>query len=165
MLIFYKGHLPTIWMSIIAVSIWFSTWTVISYLPEWLRSALRMKMMLSQSVLRMLTCDCSMGWPSFSQVTFGRGLPCKKHPGFISLLKKAQAAKCLGHSFTMNGTTRLTASPTLRVYVCFKCRGTRIFGGSEKNKSHQMFMMDCCHWSIASITACNRNFTFTLSMG
>lgn len=133
-LLLYKGHLPTIWMSITAVSTWFSTWTVISYLPEWLRSALRMKIMLSQSVLRMLTCDCSMGWPSFSHVTFGRGFPCKKHLGFNSLLKNAQAVKWLGHSVTMNGTTRLTASPTLRVYVCFKCRGTRIFGGSERIK-------------------------------
>lgn len=34
--------------------------------------------------------------------------------------------------FTINGTTRLTASPTLRVYVCFKWRGMRILGGSAK---------------------------------
>lgn len=80
-------HVPTICMSIMAVSTWFSTCTVISYFPEWLRSALRMKMMLSQSVLRMLTCVGSMALPSFSQVTFGLGLPCSHHTGFINLLR------------------------------------------------------------------------------
>lgn len=70
---------PTICMSMIAVSTWFSTCTVISYFPEWLRSALRMNMILSQSVLRMLTWDGSMGLPSFSQVTFGLGFPCRDY--------------------------------------------------------------------------------------
>lgn len=32
--------------------------------------------------------------------------------------------------FTWKGITRLTASPTLRMYVCFRCLGMRIFGGS-----------------------------------
>jgi len=59
-----------------AVSAWFSTCTIMSYFPEWLRAALRMKMMLSHSVLRMLTWAGSMGCPSFSQVTLGLGLPC-----------------------------------------------------------------------------------------
>lgn len=127
----WSVHSPTICMSIIAVSTWFSTCTVISYFPEWLRSALRMKMMLSQSVLRMLTCEGSIALPSFSQVTFGLGLPCRHHTGFINLLRDSVHFDPLGHCFTINGTTRLTASPTLRVYVCFKCRGTRIFGGSE----------------------------------
>lgn len=70
-----------------AVSTWFSTWTVISYFPEWLRSALRIKMMLSQSVLRMLTWVGSMGWPSFSQLTFGLGLPCGHHTQFKCCLE------------------------------------------------------------------------------
>lgn len=47
---------PTIWMSMMAVSTWFSTSTFISYFPECFLSALRMKMMLSQSVLRIVTC-------------------------------------------------------------------------------------------------------------
>ena len=44
----------------------------------------------------------------------------------------------LGQCFTINGTTRLTASPTLRVYVIFKCRGTRILGGSEEEIDHKV---------------------------
>lgn len=32
--------------------------------------------------------------------------------------------------FTWKGITRLTASPTLRMYVCFRCLGMRIFGSS-----------------------------------
>lgn len=122
-----------------AVSLWFSTCTLISYFPEWLRSALRMKMMLSQSVLRMLTCVGSMAWPSFSQVTFGLGLPCRHHTGFVILLRDAVMKDWLGHCFTINGTTRLTASPTLRVYVIFKCRGTRILGGSEEEIDHKVY--------------------------
>lgn len=54
-----------------------------SYFPEWLRSALRMKMMLSQSVLRMLTWEGSMGFPSFVQMTFGLGLPYKYHTVYL----------------------------------------------------------------------------------
>lgn len=137
------NHLPTICMSIMAVSTWFSTCTVISYFPEWLRSALRMKMMLSQSVLRMLTCVGSMSLPSFSQVTFGLGLPCRYHTGFIILLRDTRDIGRLRHRFTINGTTRLTASPTLRVYVCFKCRGTRILGGSEEEINQKLSQYQC----------------------
>lgn len=81
---------PTIWMSRMAVSIWFSTCTFISYFPECLRSALRMKMMLSQSELRMLTCVESIASPSFSQLTFGLGLPCGLvvHPYVLHVLKQ-----------------------------------------------------------------------------
>lgn len=67
-----------------AVSWWFSTCTVISYFPEWLRSALRMKMMLSHSVFRMLTFESTF-LPSFSQLTFGLGFPCKSQAQFMSL--------------------------------------------------------------------------------
>lgn len=38
----------------------------------------------------------------------------------------------------MNGTTRLTCSPTLRMYVCFKWRGMRILGGSARHKFHNL---------------------------
>lgn len=126
---------PTICMSIMAVSTWFSTCTLISYFPEWLRSALRIKMMLSQSVLRMLTWEGSMELPSFIQVTFGRGLPCKQtHEATQSLYCTPKMCIITGNGrFTMKGTTRLTASPTLRTYVCFRCRGTRIFGCSAES--------------------------------
>lgn len=126
-----------------AVSWWFSTCTVISYFPEWLRSALRMKMMLSQSVLRMLMWVASMGLPSFSQLTFGLGLPCRHHTHTesIIMLRDTAIIDQLGGCCTINGTTRLTASPTLRVYVCFKCRGTRILGGSEEETDHKVSIL------------------------
>ncbi len=38
---------------------------------------------------------------------------------------------------TTNGTTMLTTSPTFRMYVCFKCRGMRILGGSAKQTREQ----------------------------
>lgn len=65
---------------------WFSTCTVISYFPEWLRSALRMKIMLSHSVLRMLTLGLT-SLPSLSQLTFGLGFPCRPHTLIVSLLR------------------------------------------------------------------------------
>ena len=60
------------------------------------------------------------------------------HIEFIILLRDAANINLSGGCFTINGTTRLTASPTLRVYVCFKCRGTRIFGGSEEETDHKL---------------------------
>lgn len=145
-MIFWLGarniYSPTICMSILAVSLWFSTCTIISYFPEWLRSALRIKIMLSHSVLRMLTWEGSMGFPSFSQVTFGLGLPCiyyiEQHGIIVLLLDQRSLMHInVADKFTINGTTRLTVSPTLRVYVCFKCRGTRILGGSEMDNNYE----------------------------
>lgn len=49
-----------------------------SYSPEWLLSAFRMKMMVSFSVLRMLISFLSIGEPFFCHDTFALGLPCKK---------------------------------------------------------------------------------------
>ena len=51
-----------------------------SYSPEWLLSAFRIKMMVSFSVLRMLIWFLSIGEPFFCHDTFALGLPCKK-PG------------------------------------------------------------------------------------
>lgn len=47
------------------------------YLPESLRCAVRMKKMVSLSVLRMLTLLVSRGWLSLVQVTWGCGFPWK----------------------------------------------------------------------------------------
>lgn len=71
-------NIPTIWISIVALSCKFSTSTFMSYSPEWLLSAFRMKMIVSFSVVRMLIWFLSIGEPFFCHDTFALGLPCKK---------------------------------------------------------------------------------------
>lgn len=58
-----------------ALSSMFSICTDSVYVPEWPRSAERMKRMESTSLVRVPTDRSSSGTPSLSQVTSGRGLP------------------------------------------------------------------------------------------
>lgn len=60
-----------------ALSDMFSIWTHSVYVPEWALSDERMKRMLSTSLVRVPTDLSSRGEPSLSQVTMGRGLPCR----------------------------------------------------------------------------------------
>ena len=134
--------LPTILMTMLALSSMFSIFSTSSYVPECSLSAERMKRMLSTFELRTLTIFSSRGWPSLNQVATGRGLPCKtqswstvqdkKDSRVLAshIIKNLSRALCL----TWKGTVRLILSPTFLMYFVLRSRGRRILGCSKVGK-------------------------------